>query len=253
MKPALAAVASLALAAAAANAQTVRPTSATVPANLLRLSIAFDDPPARPVLSRLALRLEDGSIIDEPFLDQELWSPDGRILTVLMHPGRVKTGLAASERLGRALVAGETVTITLDGRAMRTWTVTAPDVSPPSPARWTIDGAPSAAGGILTVRLDGQVDAFDGDLIAVRGPDGSRVPGQGTLTEGETVWRFTPERPWTPGHYAVVAAPMLEDPSGNRPGSAFEHPPGAEDGLAPGPAFDVRQLRRQPSQDRTKP
>ena len=179
------------------------------------------------------------SIVDEPFLDQEFWSPDGRILTVLMHPGRVKTGLAASERLGRALAPGERVTLELDGRALRTWTVAAADGSPPDPAHWTIVCQPASPNGALSVKLDGQVDAFDANLIAVRAADGRRVAGHSFLANGETVWRFTPTHSWKPGRYSVVAAATLEDPSGNRPGSAFEHPPGAEDGLAPGPGFDV--------------
>ena len=233
------AVAGLAIAAVPARAQTVRPTSATVPANLLRLSIAFEQRPAGAVLLRLVLRLADGRIVDEPFLNQELWSPDGRILTVLMHPGRVKTGLVASERLGRALVPGQRVTLELDGRALRTWTVTAADGSPPDPARWSIARQPASPSGALSVTLDGQVDAFDADLIAVRAADGHRVAGRGLLADGETVWRFTPTGAWKPGRYSVVAAPTLEDPSGNRPGSPFEHRPGAEDGVAPGPSFDV--------------
>ena len=243
----LAAIASLALA-APASAQSVRPTSATVPENLLRLSVSFDTPPAGPVLPRLALRLADGSVVSEPFLDQELWSPDGRVLTVLMHPGRVKTGLNASERLGRALRPGERVTVTLDGRPLRTWSVTASDETSPEPQRWTVAAPSAGTRDPVSVRLDEQVDAFGADLIAVRGPDGARVPGHAELLAGETIWRFEPDAPWRPGPHAIVAAPTLEDPSGNRPGSTFEHPPGAEDGIATGPTFVVAPLRstRQP-------
>ena len=61
-----------------------------------------------PVLSRLALRLAGGQAIEEPFLQQELWSPNGKVLTVLMHPGRVKTGLNARDEKGPILSAGMT-------------------------------------------------------------------------------------------------------------------------------------------------
>lgn len=233
-----AALAGVALA-SAASPQTVRPTSAAVPANLLRLSIAFEEPPSGPVLPRLALVTADGRTVGQPFLDQELWSPDGRILTVLMHPGRVKTGLVANETLGRALAPGERVTVTLNGRPLRTWVVTPPDSSPPDPARWTASAPRAGTRDPITVRLDGQVDAFDGDLVAIRAPDGARLPGRARLVNGETEWTFTPDTAWARGRYSVVAAPTLEDPSGNRPGSAFEHPLGAEDGLAAGPTFEV--------------
>jgi hypothetical protein len=57
--------------------------------------------------------------IQEPFLEQELWSPDGKLLTVLMHPGRVKSGLIAHDERGPILSPGEDVTLTLDGHPIK--------------------------------------------------------------------------------------------------------------------------------------
>src|SRR5262249_33729143 len=85
----------------------VSPSGLAVPENLLRISIRFDAAPEGQVLRRLSLASEDGRPLHEPFLDQELWSPDGRVLTVLLHPGRVKTGLIAHEQLGAILAEGE--------------------------------------------------------------------------------------------------------------------------------------------------
>src|SRR5262245_30788542 len=71
----------------------VSPSGRAVPENLLRISIRFDAAPEGQVLRRLSLATRDGRPLHEPFLDQELWSPDGRVLTVLLHPGRVQSGL----------------------------------------------------------------------------------------------------------------------------------------------------------------
>src|SRR5215472_17579346 len=71
----------------------VQPSGANIPANVLRISITFASQVEGPLLSRLALLHADGTRVQEPFLEQELWSPSGKILTVMMHPGRVKTGL----------------------------------------------------------------------------------------------------------------------------------------------------------------
>src|ERR1700752_4222017 len=70
----------------------VQPSAAQVPANLLRLSVVFAAPIEGAVLPRIALSHADGRALQEPFLQQELWSPDGKVLTLLLHPGRVKTG-----------------------------------------------------------------------------------------------------------------------------------------------------------------
>jgi hypothetical protein len=43
-----------------------------------------------------------------------------------------------------------------------------------------------------------------------------------SVESGETVWRFVPRDPWTAGDYAASVLPVLEDPSGNRIGHAFE-------------------------------
>jgi hypothetical protein len=48
-----------------------------VPANLLCVSIEFTAAVEDPVLPRLALSRGDGGEIQEPSLDQELWSPSG--------------------------------------------------------------------------------------------------------------------------------------------------------------------------------
>src|SRR5262245_28891678 len=69
----------------------VQPSGPEVPANLLRFSIRFAAQVEGPLLPRLSLLRADGRQVQEPFLDQELWSPSGKILTVLLHPGRVKT------------------------------------------------------------------------------------------------------------------------------------------------------------------
>src|SRR5262250_2245322 len=68
----------------------VQPSGAEVPANLLRFSIRFAAQVEGPLLRRLSLVRADGRPVLEPFLEQELWSPSGKILTVMMHPGRVK-------------------------------------------------------------------------------------------------------------------------------------------------------------------
>jgi len=99
---------------AAAGVVLVQPSGPEVPANLLRISIRFATQVEGPLLPRITLLRADGREIPEPFLDQELWSPDGTVLTVLMHPGRVKTGLNAREQMGPILSVGDEVSLALD-------------------------------------------------------------------------------------------------------------------------------------------
>ena len=200
----------------------VQPSGAEVPENLLRTSLTFDAPVAEEVLSRLSLRHADGRIIDSPFLPQELWSPDGRILTVLLHPGRVKTGLVAHETLGPILVAGESVVLVLEGRPLRQWTVAPADGEGPVMAHWRVSPAPVGTRQPLVVALDGPIDGRDADFVAVIDSDEQRVEGRARLLDGERTWIFEPRRRWKPGPYRLLARETLEDAAGNRLGSRFE-------------------------------
>lgn len=213
----------------------VQPSGPTVPANLLRLSIRFAAQVESPVLPRLALLRPDGSRIEEPFLEQELWSADGRVLTVLMHPGRVKQGLKAREERGPILLVGDDVTLTLDGRPIKRWSAGPADETGPAPSAWTLSPVRAASTRPLVVLLDAPIDGRDADYLAIADDRGRRVAGRGRLSQGESTWSFTPAAPWRAGTYRLVARGTLEDPAGNRLGSRFETSVSAP----PGPPVDT--------------
>jgi hypothetical protein len=209
-------------AAGAPRVVAVSPSGRAVPENLLRISIRFDAAPEGQVLRRLSLATRDGKPLHEPFLDQELWSPDGRVLTVLLHPGRVKTGLIAHEQLGAILAEGETVQLMLDGQPLWRWVVGPRDAQGPRPDGWRLSPVRAGHRDPLVVRLDGPIDARGTGYVAVVDARHRRVAGRPELLEGERVWRFTPAKAWSVGPYQLVARGTLEDPAGNRLNSRFE-------------------------------
>ena len=218
----------VAAAALVANPIRILPSGAAVPENLLRIELEFDrayDVAPQAVDARLFD--EDGEAIDNAFLDLSLPSADGRHLTLLMHPGRVKTDVGPNRALGRALKAGRRVTLVVASPwssipSRRTWQVVEPDVEGPSPGLWRAAAPVAGARAPLRVALDAPLDARGADLIAVRNSRGDRIAGAARLEDGEVVWVFTPTHPWTPGAYDIVVHPSLEDPAGNRTCGAFE-------------------------------
>src|SRR5215470_12378999 len=142
----------------AARVVLVQPSGAQVPANLLRISISFAAQVEGPLLPRLSLLRADGGQVAEPFLDQELWSPSGRILTVLMHPGRVKTGLKAHDEKGPILAVGDDVALALDGVPIKRWKVGPADEMGPIVAAWRISPVRVESKQALAVDLDGPID-----------------------------------------------------------------------------------------------
>ena len=208
----------------------VQPSGPEVPANLLRLSIRFAAQVEGPMLRRLSLLRADGKQVQAPFLEQELWSPGGNILTVMIHPGRVKTGLKARDEKGPILSVGDDVALALDGVPIKRWRVGPADEIGPMVSEWKVPAVRVDSRQPLVVVLDGPIDGRDSDYLAIADVRDRRVAGRAQLTNGESTWTFTPSAPWRPGAYKLVVRGTLEDPAGNRLGSHFEtsifSPPG---------------------------
>jgi hypothetical protein len=204
------------------------PSGPCVPENLLRIELRFSEPVETPIdINHVKLFDANGRIIPGAFLDLPLPSADGRMVTILMHPARVKTGVGANLALGRALHRGETVTFVVDDPILarpvrRTWRVTGFDAAPPKPANWTFELPRAGSRDPVVVHLDKPLSLTAQSLIAIRTPEGDRMAGNGVLQAGETVWRFVPAQPWRPSTYSLVTHPDLEDSAGNRPCGPFE-------------------------------
>jgi len=207
-----------------ARVALVQPSGPVVPANLLRLSIRFEAQVEGPMLRRLALLRADGMQIQVPFLEQELWSPDGKVLTVLMHPGRVKSGLIAHDERGPILAPGEDVTLALDGHPIKQWRVGPANTVGPTVSAWKVSAVRAGSRQPIVVTLDGPIDGRDADYLAIADERDRRVAGSAQLANGESTWTFVPSSPWRAGAYKLVARGTLEDPAGNRLGSRFETP-----------------------------
>lgn len=218
----------LALAGTAGAAPRITPSGPGVPENLLRIEVQLDAPLAAPLdMRRVVLRDSAGAVRSDALLDLALPSQDGMSVSLLLHPGRIKSGVGPNLALGPALHPGETVTLTISdpqlGAPLHTsWSVEAAVRDAIEPRRWTVH--PVTVGGRTALRIDfpGALDGLAAGLIAVQAPDGRRLAGQAVLAPGERSWRFTPLLPWRAGRYLLRIHPSLEDPQGNRLCSAFE-------------------------------
>ena len=183
----------------ASPAVWVAPSGPVVSERLLRFSMRFPQVqplglPAPVTLTRLG-----GAPIAGALSPDILWSPDRRTATVLLDPGRVKTGLLARETAGPVLAAGESVEVRLGGKVVRRWRVAAGGCPPPDPAMWRIE-APQAGGRRpLVVLFPGAIDALSKGEIAIAAMDGALISGRASLSDREQVWRFQPARAWKAG------------------------------------------------------
>ena len=215
----------------------VYPSGDVVPANQLRMYIEFSAPMGqRPALEHVSLVDDKGRQVVDPFLpvDGELWNADHTRFTVFFDPGRQKRGILPNRELGESLIAGRKYTLRvsrdwLDGNGQplretfeRRFTVGPPDRSPLDLASWKIAAPREGTREPLTVAFAESLD--HGLLLRAIGVrrDGTPLTGQVQVDAQETRWTMTPDAPWQPGRYELIALGILEDLAGNRIGRAFE-------------------------------
>lgn len=216
----------------------VYPSANRLPENTLRFYIHFSGEVTRGnVYRHLSLVRDDGVEIREPFLEveEELWSTDGRRLTVLFHPGRVKRELVPREELGPILEEGRSYTIRISGKwedlegrpvvagFTKSFTAGPPDDHPVDPALWKLMSPRAGSDAPLIIRLAKPLDhAMLNRVVWVADAKGEPVPGAFTVGGGERVLSFAPKSQWQRGEYKLLADTRLEDVCGNRVGEPFE-------------------------------
>ena len=240
------------------------PTADKLPENQLKFYLHFSAPMSRgEVYQHVRLLKEDGTRIELPFLEleQELWDREGKRLTLLFDPGRIKRGLKPREEVGPVLEEGKKYTFEIDrawcdaeGNPLKetyrkTFRALPPDDAMPDMKKWKLD-SPTADRAELVVTFNKIMDqALAQRMIWVVDAKGERVPGSAKVTGDEKAWRFVPEKPWTVGKYKLMADTRLEDLAGNSLAKPFEvdvfHPVQREvKAETVGVEFEVKGMRK---------
>ena len=221
-------IAAMALASTSATPQVVSisPAARSIPANTLRLYVTFDHP-ARGMVATRDLRLLDeaGRNIEGAFMDfgQDLWSPDGRRLTVLFDPGRVKRGVEGDGDSAAPLQVGHSFTVEVSGERFH-YLVSPAVRTAINTQTWRLALPKAGSRETLTVTFDREMDAaLLRDQLQVIDAQGRTQSGQATASADGRVWSWRPTRGWRTGAYRLVAGSGLEDVSGNRVGEALDH------------------------------
>ncbi|MFE1962013.1 hypothetical protein [Streptomyces sp. NPDC059479] len=213
----------------------ISPQAEVLPANTLRFYLHFPRPgEAHFDRDRLWLVDEEEQVVREPFLvlSSELWSVDGRRLTVLMEPGRIKRGLGADPSHEAALVVGRTyslVVTALGQTARHAFRVSDPVLEAVDETRWRLVSPTAGSLDPVVVHFDRVMDAaLCQDEIAVLAPSGEVVRTRVSLAPDGTAARLVPSHPWRAGEHRLLVSERLEDVCGNRLGEALDHDLGAE-------------------------
>jgi hypothetical protein len=237
----------LALSSAAPRVVSISPAAGSIPANTLRLYITFDHL-ARGVVATRDLRLLDaaGQPVEGALMDfgQDLWSPDGRRLTVLFDPGRVKRGVEGDGESAAPLQVGQSYTVEVSGKRFH-YQVTPAVRTPVTPQAWRLALPKAGSRESLAVAFDRAMDdALLRDQLEVIDAQGQPLPGQVTASADGRVWYWRPKHGWHIGAYQLVVGSSLEDVSGNQVGEALDHDVGSPDAPRESVALPFKIERR---------
>jgi hypothetical protein len=168
-------------------------------------------------------------------MDPELWGPSSQRLTIFIHPGRIKRGLAFREQAGPVLKPGKRYSLVIDdglrdmnGQPLASphekhFVVTDADRTSPDPAGWLLSVPGAGSRDPLHVVFGEPMDhALLGRFVTVRHASGRAVGGRVMVSQQETVWEYVPDGPWTAGSYVVVVDTAIEDLAGNQIGRLFD-------------------------------
>jgi len=215
-----------------------------LPANLLKFRIQFNRPmrEGRETFERIHLLDEAGKEIPHPWRDLELWTHEGLVLSLYIHPGRIKQGVNLREEFGPVLKPRGRYTLLIDASmrdangfplkgVYRHEFVTGPEIRKKiDVAAWKFDssiepvGMPEAGSrGELIVEFDRLLDtrALD-EVFWVRGPRNEKLVGHFDRDHGLRRIGFTPEEPWRAGKHQLVVNRELQDLAGNTPNTVFD-------------------------------
>ena len=217
---------------------TVSPTSDVLPENLLKFYVAFSKPMSRgDAYKHILLSDAKGKALELPFLElaEELWDPRGQRFTLLLDPGRIKSGLLPREESGPILEAGKTYTLKIDrgwedaeGTPLvkefrKTFKVGPADTESPDPKRWTLELPRAGTLDPFVARFPEPLDrALLARTLGITQVGGEPPSGRIELADDQRSWTFVPEKKWRAGGYRLRVAKSLEDLAGNSVGRPFE-------------------------------
>jgi hypothetical protein len=189
------------------------------------------------ILNHIKLTNKEGENITGVFYENqyELWDINRTKVTLIIDPGRVKTGLSANRLMGRAFVEGEEYTLTVDSLLLdfndqqlarsfsKTFVAVKEDRTPPRVELWHYNVPKSKSKQKLVIDFNDKIDHISAQTLIRITYKGKTVEGEILLKNQEQQSVFEPKKQWKKGTYKIEVSPSLEDIATNSMNQVFDH------------------------------
>jgi hypothetical protein len=218
----------------------VYPTTDSIPVNILRFYIQFSAPMQEmDILKHIKLSNEEGKNITGVFFENqyELWNKNRTKVTLIVDPGRVKLGLLANNKMGRAFDVGKRYTLTVDSLLLdfndqqlkenftKTFIAVQEDTIPPDTKLWQLTLPKVNSQDVITIDFKDKIDHISAQTLIKVFQNGKEIQGLISLSNEEQKYIFKPDKNWKKGSYQILVHPSLEDIAANSINQVFDHKP----------------------------
>ncbi len=209
----------------------IYPTGEFLPENLLRFYIYFNNPMEKGYANTfIQLTNAKGDVDSNAFMEfkDELWSANGKRLTLLFDPGRIKQGVSTHSELGPPLLEGNNYKLTISaswqdvyGQKLSENTIKKIEAVHAYRDKinhndWTILEPEANSKLPLEIHFDRMMDhALIRSMIRISKKDETSVCGFWDFSDHEHSAYFIPEENWVTGDYIITIDRNLEDITGN--------------------------------------
>lgn len=229
----------------------IYPRANELPENTLKFQIEFNVPMREgDFLQHIQLHSSDGESLSGVFFDNiyELWSNDHRQITILVDPGRVKTGLKENLKRGRAFIAGQEYQLSvltswrsLQGDPLqtiytKTFTAIPEDLESPNVSLIKTSLLKAGSTDLLSITFPEPLDEQQmQDYVRIVSGKEHQPPqvvkGKFTIESFGRTLNFVPQIPWETNQvYSLRIDTRLEDLASNNLQAKFDRPTAEQKG-----------------------
>jgi len=216
----------------------INPQTDSIPANILSMYLHFSSPMSfeNPYV-HVKLYNDKDELINQPFVEvnEGLWDPERKRLTLFFHPGRIKRGVGPNMTMGPIFEPDHHYTMVVSenwkdahGNSLgidyeKSLYILPADRNQVDPFQWNLTQVTAGTLDKLTVSFGEVLDpGLVSRMITLVLENGTPVPGKSSPTVSQDAWQFIPETHWKRGDYLIMVDAKLEDLAGNSVRQIFE-------------------------------